>query len=248
LNWCVDVPLFIGGSENGKQAEETMKRSMVGFCFCLATVLAITISSTTISAPGDDTCVGSGATIGGTCTPLTNTTSDNKDNTALGAAALASNTTGNNNTAIGASALNSNTSGVDNNASGISALSRNTIGNLNTGDGAFALAGNTTGNQNTATGFDALVQNTTGNSNTAGGASALFSNTTGDNNTASGVSAMFGNVSGSLRWRDCHRWLTMKPLNTGWVHPINEAVRTTGPVQSFTGALNNLRLCQTSRV
>jgi hypothetical protein len=23
---------------------------------------------------------------------------------------------------------------------------------------------------------------------------------------------------------DCHRWLIMKPLNTGWVHPINESV------------------------
>src|SRR5262252_6875086 len=34
----------------------------------------------------------------------------------------------------------------------------------------------------------------------------------------------------SLRWRDCHRWLTMKPLNTGWVHPINESVLTAGPV------------------
>src|SRR5262249_53691166 len=39
----------------------------------------------------------------------------------------------------------------------------------------------------------------------------------------------------SLRWRDCHRWLTMKPLNTGWVHPINESVRTVGPVRVFEG-------------
>jgi len=26
----------------------------------------------------------------------------------------------------------------------------------------------------------------------------------------------------------------MKPLNTGWVHPINEAVRTAGPVRLFS--------------
>jgi hypothetical protein len=25
---------------------------------------------------------------------------------------------------------------------------------------------------------------------------------------------------------DCHRWLIMKPLNTGWVHPINESLQT----------------------
>src|SRR5215470_12232329 len=43
------------------------------------------------------------------------------------------------------------------------------------------------------------------------------------------VTFTLGPSRSSLRWRDCHRWLTMKPLNTGWVHPINEAVRTAGP-------------------
>jgi hypothetical protein len=43
--------------------------------------LAITISSTTIAAAGNDTCVGSNATIGATCTPLTNTTSGGLANT-----------------------------------------------------------------------------------------------------------------------------------------------------------------------
>ena len=27
---------------------------------------------------------------------------------------------------------------------------------------------------------------------------------------------------------DCHRWLIMQPLNTGWVHPSNESVLTAG--------------------
>src|SRR5215469_14758696 len=117
-----------------------MKTSIVEFCISLATVLAFTRlslnfiaasfffialanASIAAAAPGTDTCVGLGATIGGTCAPLTNTTSGNNANTASGASALFSNTTGLENTASGVNALFGNTTGNSNTASGASALS-----------------------------------------------------------------------------------------------------------------------------
>src|SRR5215469_14271207 len=176
-----------------------MKRSMLEFCISLATVLAITLSSATIAAaaPGFDTCVGSSATIGGTCTPLTNTTSENLGNTTSGASALISNTTGRSNTASGAFALMSNTTGHHNTASGDGALVINRTGGLNTPNGVSALASNPTGSDNTASGVLTLVSNTTGNSNTASGIQALFRNTTGNDNTASGELALFSNTTGT---------------------------------------------------
>jgi hypothetical protein len=88
-------------------------------------------------------------------------------NTATGANALGSNTTGENNTSIGNSALNVNTSGFSNSAVGGSALSRNTTGAQNTAIGGAALLFNTTGNDNIALGMNAGSNLTTGNSNIA---------------------------------------------------------------------------------
>src|SRR5271154_1951287 len=95
------------------------------FNFLVASFLLIAIASAGRAAaqgPGNDTCAGLGATIGGTCTPLTNATSGNKSNTALGSLALGSNTVGSQNTASGFEALFSNTTGDDNTASGVFAL------------------------------------------------------------------------------------------------------------------------------
>ena len=117
-------------------------------------------------------------------------------NTASGASALQSNTTGVNNTAIGAASLEANTTGDNNTASGYAALLSNTTGYNNTASGASALRNNTTGFNNTASGASALQSNTTGFNNTASGVSALQSNTTGFNNTASGVSALEDNTTG----------------------------------------------------
>jgi len=102
-------------------------------------------------------------------------------NTATGAGALFSNTTGPNNTAIGAFALFSNTEGVQNTATGSVALVNN-IGSNNTANGFSALNFNFTGNQNTAVGYQALQSNTQGSINTALGANAGSDLTTGDNN------------------------------------------------------------------
>jgi len=111
------------------------------------------------------------------------------ENTATGAGALLSNTTGNPNTANGAFALFSNTEGTFNTATGDRVLFSNTAGSNNVGNGATALSNNTVGSDNTADGAFALVNNVTGNFNTADGTNALVHNTTGNNNIAVGFSA-----------------------------------------------------------
>src|SRR5208282_286661 len=126
------------------------------------------------------------ATIGGTCTPLTNTSSGDNANTAAGYGALFSDTTGGGNTATGSEALYYNTTGNENTATGVSALEDNTTGQDNTATGFAALFGNTTGSNNTAAGTAALGDNTTGGENTAAGTDALLSNTTGSNNIGIG--------------------------------------------------------------
>ncbi len=124
-------------------------------------------------------------------------------NTAEGASALFSLTTGSYNTAVGFFSLRSNTIGSFNTATGAGALLLNSSNNpnaasANTATGAVALLSNTTGFDNTATGVQALVSNTTGDHNTADGNAALYGNTTGFANTASGVSALVHNTSGSF--------------------------------------------------
>ena len=100
------------------------------------------------------------------------------------------------NTAIGGAALFSDTNGEGNTAVGALALWSNTTGDLNTAIGDNALVSNTVGFQNTAVGASALVSNTTGNANIAIGSLALYVNSTGGGNTAVGHSALFDNQSG----------------------------------------------------
>jgi hypothetical protein len=124
------------------------------------------------------------------------TTGEGTQNTAVGTAALLSNTTGFHNTATGVAALLNNTTGNFNIANGDSALRANTTGDFNTATGAFALFSNTTGFRNTANGVQALEKNTTGEKNTAIGFLALDDNTTGSFNTASGYFALVSNTTG----------------------------------------------------
>jgi len=124
-------------------------------------------------------------------------------NTAEGASALFSLTTGSYNTAVGFFSLRSNTVGSFNTATGAGALFLNAGNNpnaatANTATGAVALLSNTTGFNNTATGVQALVSNTTGDHNTADGNTALLSNTTGFANTASGAGALLFNTNGTF--------------------------------------------------
>jgi hypothetical protein len=117
-------------------------------------------------------------------------------NTVLGEDALLNNT-GSTNTAIGFAALNSNTIGFANTAIGDGVLFNNTEGFFNTATGSNALISNTTGTYNTANGFFALRNTTTASLNTATGASALQVNTTGAENTATGYGALLNNTTGN---------------------------------------------------
>jgi hypothetical protein len=115
-------------------------------------------------------------------------------NTAVGASALAANTSGFQNTAVGYQALISDTSGFNNTALGYQALTLATS-NSNTAVGVSAGGATTTGNV-VAFGNSALGANTTGSNNTAVGLNALNSNTTASNNTAVGYQAGYTNATG----------------------------------------------------
>ncbi len=117
-------------------------------------------------------------------------------NTAVGLFSVISLTDGNFCTGVGAGTLLSNTAD-QNTATGAGALFSNTTGFQNTANGTFALFSNTAGNFNTATGDRALLNNTEGSSNTANGVGSLHNNTTGNSNTAIGVSALVANTIGS---------------------------------------------------
>jgi hypothetical protein len=115
-------------------------------------------------------------------------------NTAEGASALFSLTTGLGNTAVGWFSLRSNTEGRVNTATGAGALLLNTTGEVNTATGALALFSNIDGHRNNAVGFKALFSHTTGDFNNAVGAFALFSDTGGFSNNALGDEALFNNT------------------------------------------------------
>jgi len=116
--------------------------------------------------------------------------------TGIGAGTLLANTAVQN-TATGAGALLSNTTGLNNTANGVFTLLNNTEANSNTANGALALYRNTTGADNTATGYAALESNTTSGGNTANGSQALLLNTTGFENTAIGYQTLLHNTGGS---------------------------------------------------
>jgi hypothetical protein len=113
-------------------------------------------------------------------------------NTAVGASALAANTTGAQNTAVGKSAGIAITTGARNTAVGYLALQATTTSVGNSAFANGALYSNTTGELNTALGDQALFSNTTANNNTAVGYQAGYSNTTGVNLAA------FGNKAGTV--------------------------------------------------
>ena len=118
-------------------------------------------------------------------------------NTAVGASALAANTTGNNNTAVGQTALTTNTSGNFNTAVGRQALFANLIGTDNSGFGLNALVSNTSGSYNTGLGRDALQANTTASNNTAVGYQAGYTLSAVANQTFVGYQAGYSRSTGA---------------------------------------------------
>lgn len=138
-------------------------------------------------------------------------------NTAVGASALVTNSTGANSTAIGQAAGylatgNQNTflgsysgqnvtSGSDNTLIGYRTIAENnSTASYNTGVGSQALRYNTTGADNVAVGYQALGSNTTANGNVAIGSGALSAVTTSNNNigigrtTGNNITTGTGNV------------------------------------------------------
>ena len=125
------------------------------------------------------------------------TNTDNSANTALGYRALSLQGAGVfQNTAVGAEAMYTNSTGINNSAFGRSALLANTSGGNNTGIGTFALQANTTASSNTAVGYRAGYSNTTGAFQTFIGNNAGFSITTGTDNTAIGNGTLYYTVGG----------------------------------------------------
>lgn len=110
-------------------------------------------------------------------------------NTAVGASAGYSNTTGTYNVFLGSLAGYGNTTANANTAIGYQASYTNSTGANNSSFGAAALYFNTTGGNNTAIGEEALKANTTASNNTAVGYQAGYTNTTGAQNTDVGMKA-----------------------------------------------------------
>jgi len=118
--------------------------------------------------------------------------------TAVGSAAMLLNNASEN-TAVGCAALFTNSTGTRNNGFGTFTLFSNTEGSDNTAVGDSALASNATGSRHTAVGSEALLNCVAPPDfagNTAVGTQALFSDTTGNFNTAVGDAALFFNVDG----------------------------------------------------
>lgn len=103
--------------------------------------------------------------------------------------------TGYANTAVGDAALLSNTSGSYNTANGFYTLYYNTTGNYNTANGHYALYSNISGSSNAANGMYSMVYNTSGSNNVAEGYGAMYKNTTGAYNTAVGNQALFSTTA-----------------------------------------------------
>jgi trimeric autotransporter adhesin len=121
-------------------------------------------------------------------------------NTAVGASALAANTSGSVNSAFGYQAGYSLTTGTFNNFFGQNSAYYQTTGSYNIAIGQGALQGvsgeSNTGSNNTAVGNNALLNNTTASRNTAVGYQSAYSNTTGADNTALGNLAGYSTSTG----------------------------------------------------
>ncbi len=152
-----------------------------------------------LSGGSNNTMIGTGA-LGNTATAVQSNTAvgnaalsgtlTTSFNTAVGATALQSATTGQND-AFGSGALNACTTGSGNFAAGRSSLHFLTTANYNTVVGALA-ANEVTGAQNTAVGYAALegASGSTAHDNTAVGWGAMIAVTTAYSNVAVGETAL----------------------------------------------------------
>ena len=174
-------------------------------------------------------------------------------NTAVGASALAGNSTGINSVAVGYQALNANTGGYATavgfqagrlftlNASesfgstfvGVLSGQSTTTGYDNAFFGAYSGWGTTTGSFNTALGSGALKSNTTASNNTAVGYQAGYSNTTGVEQVAVGQGALYSNTTGNANTA-----LGRYTLNANSTGQYNTAVGSNAMDGNTTGSDN----------
>jgi len=171
-------------------------------------------------------------------------------NTALGAQALRSNTTGASNVGIGRWAMEYNTTGSNNVAIGfgVGANQSNAVSNTvaigslalryntknnNTAIGFESAANNKQGEALTAVGFKTLWSNTTGNQNTAIGYNALIQNTTGTNNTAVGAWTLINNTEGHN-----NTTIGMKSLYSNTTGEYNTAIGVQTLEKNTSGVYN----------
>ena len=172
------------------------------------------------------------------------------NNTAIGAQALSSNSSGVGNVAIGTWAMDFHTTGSNNVAIGESAAAKQegsvsrtvAIGraalfhntkNDNTAIGFEAGLGNTTGEMLTAVGYQALRGNSEGSQNTAVGFLALRENSTGLNNTAVGSHALHLNTTGHS-----NTGIGMKSLFWNSTGEFNTAIGSQSMEFNTTGNFN----------
>jgi hypothetical protein len=101
------------------------------------------------------------------------------------------------NTAVGASALTTNSTGAYNTVIGYNAGYDSSTAQYNTYVGANCATQTNTGSNNSALGYQALRSNTTGSYNTATGYQAGYSNAQGSANTFLGYQAGYSFVAGS---------------------------------------------------
>ena len=134
-----------------------------------------------------------------TCTLGTSSSGPLNTLTCIGAASLASNTTGQASTAIGVGALNKNTTGKLNTASGYTALLYNESGETNSGHGYATLFFNVSGSNNTASGAMAGAKQT-GSNNTSLGAEAAYRGNLGDEIRLSGSNNIAVGYQAGSQW------------------------------------------------
>ena len=184
-------------------------------------------------------------------------------NTAVGASALAGNSSGarvtaighragvvntaGNNVFIGSFAADANTTGAFNAVLGDAALPANTSGSYNVACGQGSLNANTTASNNTAVGYQAGYSTTTGTNNVIMGYQAGYSNTTGAYNTFVGVSAGNGSNFNGNAFNTCIGFNSGTSLTTGIKNTFiggggggiaSGAVITTGSANTIVGNYN----------
>jgi len=194
----------------------------------------ITIGGTSVALGGSTSAITNDITIHGLT--VGQGAGSVSTNTAVGASALSSNTSGGYSNAFGQNALRSQTTPNGNNAFGNSALYTNTTGGYNSAFGNSTLYSNSTGSNNSAFGSGALNSNTTDN-NSAFGYSSLISNTSGTNNVGIGAYALQSNTTASNNTAVGYQSFYN---NTTGTSNVGVGYGTGGALGGSTGAINNI--------